>query len=151
MVFLFAEKCRFIPASGLILAHLTAVFFAPWFHQHAGENHATVNGDFYHSHLSPFAAYESEHGKDDHAQSAETGFLDVRSLPLETMGGILVVDDGRISNPAKSEVHLDIVATPDDCLSIAPLFVENLSRVPSFPSPQEYCALTATNLSPPQA
>jgi hypothetical protein len=149
MIFSFEKKYRFLLASGLILAHLAAFFFAPWFHRHVEEDHVTVKDGSYHSHLPPFASHKSEHDQDRHDQNATTHLLDVRNLPLEAMRGALIAVYDSIINPAKFALYLDFVVPPS--VSISPFFIKALFSAPPPRSPRAYSVFAASNLSPPHA
>jgi len=148
MMILSSQKnCNDLLAGALIIAHLAACLLASWFHQHPGQDHAEVKGGSHHAHASPFAPLPFEHEEDDDHEDAILHLFTVGNTSLELLRG---------ASPAYSEntvaavvlIVVDwLVATiPNPALSCQGFFQ---SPIPS--PPQEYCVLSATNLSPPQA
>jgi len=140
------HRCRW--AGALVIVHLMACVLLPWFHAHPGEDHADLKGNSYHSHAEPFASHAAEREDDDHQQAKETAHLlfeGIRPMPgmLAAYGNPY---DFRQSSPA-----IDFIDPAVVFASHAPLPAGFLSKIPISPSLRDYCVLTATNLSPPQA
>ena len=141
------KNCNYLLAGVLIIAHLATCLLGPWFHQHPGQDHAEAKGGSHHTHASPSAPLASEHEEDDDHEDAILHLFTVGNPSLELLRG---------ASPAHSEnsvaavvmivVDWLVAAIPNPTLSRQGFF-----QSPILSNPQDYCVLSATNLSPPQA
>lgn len=151
MIFTSSQKASSLLTGAVIIAHLVAFFFAPWFHLHPGEDYADLNGEFYHSHTMPFTSHAPEPDQDEQHQDAIMHLFAVRSQPLDEMHGFFQVNFGNIINPAKCAPNLDFFNLPSTSISQYQFVFQNTTKFLIHPLQQNYFVLNATNLSPPQA
>jgi len=136
----------------VLVFYLISIVLTPLFHQHPGEYHPGSINTGYHSHAEPFATDIPEHSEDNNREDVESHHFSKTNTAFEDMVGVAQVNPGNIINPLKFP--------PISGVLILPMSSENRTNQFSrkntlfFPSPypqQDYCVLSATNLSPPQA
>ncbi len=137
-------------AGALIITHLAAFFFAPWFHQHPGEDHAEVKGGFYHSHVSAFASQAQEFEQDHHDLPDVLHLLEGAQL-FEKMQAAIAAHFGQIIAPGKLVPQIDFFGLPSAVISPPKFAVETALKLPPVQPTQDYFVLIATGLSPPLA
>jgi len=141
------KNCSYLLAGALIFAHLATCLLAPWFHQHPGQDHAEVKGDSHHAHVSPFAPLPSEHEEDDDHENAILHLFTVGNTSQELLRGASPAhSDNSVAAVVRIVVDWLVAAIPNPALSRQGCF-----QSPILSPPQDYCVLSATNLSPPQA
>jgi len=147
MIFSSQKNCNPLLAGALIIAHLATCLLAPWFHQHPEQDHAEAKGDSYHAHASPFAPLPSEHEEDDDHEDAILHLFTVGNTSLELLRGAAPAhSENRVATVVLIVVDWLVAAIPNPTLSRQGFF-----QSPILSNPQDYCVLSATNLSPPQA
>lgn len=143
-----SQKNYYYPLAGtLIIAHLVTCLLAPWFHQHPGQDHAEANGSSHHAHASPIAPLPSEREEDDDHEDAILHLFAVGNTSLELLhGASLAHSDNSVAAVGLIVVDWLVTTIPNPVFAGQSLFKPSI-----LPSPQDYCVLSATNLSPPQA
>lgn len=134
----------------LTIAHLAVGFLAPWFHQHAGEDHAEVKGDFYHSHISAVASHALEFEQDHHDLPDGLHLFEGSQL-FEKMQAAIAAHFGQIFAPGKFAPQIDFFVSPFVENSPQNSIVKAVLKLPPIQPARDYFALTATGLSPPLA
>jgi len=148
MIFFSRQNSKSLPVGALIVTHLALCLLGSWFHQHPGHDHAEAKGGSHHAHALPFAPLPSEHEEDDDDhEDAILHLFTVGNPSLELLRG---------ASPAHSEnsvaaVVLIVVDLPFAAISNPGFSRQSLFKSSILPNPQDYCVLSATNLSPPQA
>lgn len=137
-------------AGALIVAHLGACFLAPWFHQHAGEDHAEVNGGSYHSHVSASASHAQEFEQDHHDLPDVLHLLEGSQL-FEEIPAAIAAHFGQIFASGKFVPHGDFFVSPVVESSPPNAVVKTILKLPPIQPARDHFALTATGLSPPLA
>ncbi|MCI0695732.1 hypothetical protein L0337_27480 [candidate division KSB1 bacterium] len=150
MAYSLLQKRKYCLASALIIAHLVACFLAPWFHQHAGEDHAEIKGDFYHSHVSAVASHAQEFEQDHHDLPDGLHLFEGSQL-FEKMQAAIAAHFGQIFTPGKFVPQIDFFVSPFVENSPPNSVVKIVLKLPPTQTARNYFALTATGLSPPLA
>lgn len=150
MTFFSRQICKSLLLGVLTIAHLAVGFLAPWFHQHAGEDHAEVKGDFYHSHVSAVASHAQEFDQDHHDLPDGLHLLEGSQL-LEKMQAAISAHFGQIFTPGKFVLQNDFFVSPFVENSPPNSVVKTALKLPPIQTSRDYFALTATGLSPPLA
>lgn len=148
MIFFSRQNSEGLLAGALIIAHLATCFFASWFHQHPGHDHAEAKGNSHHAHGLPFTPLPSEHEEDDDDhEDAILHLFTVGNPSLELLRGASPAhSDNGVAAVVLIAVDWLVAAIPNPALSRQGFF-----QSPNLSNPQDYCVLSATNLSPPQA
>lgn len=147
MIFFSRQNSKSLPAGALIVTHLALCLLAPWFHQHPGHDHAEAKGGSHHAHAVPFAPLPSEHEEDDDHEDAMLHLFTVGNPSLELLRGASSThSENSVAAVVMIAVDWLVAAIPNSAFSRQSLFKSSI-----LPNPQDYCALSATNLSPPQA
>jgi len=135
----------------VLVFYLISIVLTPLFHQHPAEYHPVSINTGYHSHVEPFAPHTSEHREDDSRENATPDHFDETITPFEDMVGFVQVNPESVINPAKFApiAVLFIQSSAESCSN--QLSWQNSFNLLSPQPQQDYCVLTATNLSPPQA
>jgi len=135
----------------VLVFYLISIVLTPLFHQHPGEYHPGSINTGYHSHAEPFATHTAEHSEDDNREDVAPHHFNETNTPFEDMVGVAQVNPGNIFNPAKLSPVLDLLiqSSAESCSS-QPSRKISCYLLPLQPQ-QDYCILTAANLSPPQA
>jgi len=150
MAYSLLQKHKYFLAGALIIAHLAACLLAPWFHQHPGQDHAEVKGDFYHSHASAFASHAPEFEQDHHDLPDILHLLEGSQL-FEKMQAAIAAQFGQIFTPGKYVPQIDFFVSPFVENSPPNSVVKTVLKLPPIQPARDYFALTATGLSPPLA
>lgn len=146
MIFFSRQNSKSLPAGALIVTHLALCLLAPWFHQHPGHDHAEAKGGSHHAHAVPFAPPPSGHEEDDDHENAILHLFTVGNPSLELLRGATPAhSDNSVAAVALIVVDWLVAAIPNPALSRQGCF-----QSPILSPPQDYCVLSATNLSPPQ-
>ena len=149
---LYTHKMKFSLSGITVLIFYTiSLVLAPWFHLHPGEYHPGPIGDGYHSHAEPFKAPISEHSEDDHQTDESYSHLGETITALDVMAGVARVNPSNIIHPAKFSLIVNTLISTSSEICQNQLSRKHPLSLLSPQPPQEYCLLTATNLSPPQA
>ncbi|MCH8020298.1 hypothetical protein IH785_10595 [candidate division KSB1 bacterium] len=138
--------------SGIAVLFIYAIslVLAPCFHKHPGKYHADSNADSYHSHTDPFGSHSSEHGDEDHRKDSTPGHFSEPVTAADEMVGVSQAP-GKIFNPTKFPPILVLfIQTSAESCSNQLSWQDAFTLLPLQPQ-QDYCILTAANLSPPQA
>lgn len=143
-----SRKC--LLAVALIIGHLVASFLAPWFHQHAGEDHAETEGNFYHSHVLAFASHAQEFEQDHHDSQEALHLLEGLQL-FEKMQIPVGSHLAQVFIPGKSAPQIDFFVVPVVENSPPNSFVKTALKLPPIRPARDHFAVTATGLSPPLA
>ncbi|MEE8126941.1 MAG: hypothetical protein V3T45_00170 [Nitrospinaceae bacterium] len=135
----------------VLVFYLISLVLTPLFHHHHEEHHPGSRDNGYHSHSEPFVTPTSEHGEDDSRENATADHFDETITPFEDMVGFVQVNPESVINPAKFApiAVLFIQSSAESCSN--QLSRQNSFNLLSLQPQQDYCVLTATNLSPPQA
>jgi len=135
----------------VLVFYLISIVLTPLFHQHPGEYHPGSINTGYHSHAEPFATDIPEHSEDNNREDVESHHFSKTNTAFEDMVGIVQVNSRNIINPAKFSpiAVLFIQSSAESCSN--QLSWQNAFNLLPLQPQQDYCVLTATNLSPPQA
>lgn len=150
MTFFSRQICKSLLLGVLTIAHLATCLLAPWFHQHAGEDHAEVKGDFYHSHVSAVASHAHEFEQDHHDLPDGLHLLEGSQL-LDKMQAAIAAHFGQICAPGKFAPQIDFFVSPVVENSPPHSVAKTVLKLPPIQPARDYFALTATGLSPPLA
>ena len=148
----YTHKMKF-GLSGIIvlIVYSISLLLTPWFHLHPGEHHSDTTGNVYHSHGESFAAHTSGHEKGDHQKGNYNHHFSETITAFDYMTGIARPNPGNFVNPTKFSTILVLFGQ-----SFTESYSQQISRQDAFDllllqPQQDYCILSATNLSPPLA
>ncbi|NIR49882.1 hypothetical protein GWN75_16175 [candidate division KSB1 bacterium] len=131
--------------------YLISIILAPLFHHHAEEHHHDSVNSGYHSHTAPFSTHTSAHHADGKQEDTTSQHFCDTITAHEDMVGVIQGHSGNTFNPVKflSTLVSSIKSSLEsNSHKVSRQYAFNL--LPLQPQ-QDYCVLTATNLSPPQA
>jgi len=149
---IFCTKKLKFSLSGIVVLFIYAisVVLAPCFHKHPGKYHTDSNAVSYHSHTDPFGSNKSEHSDEDHREYSTPDHFSEPVTAADEMVGVPQAP-GKIFNPTKFPPILVLfIQTSAESCSNQLSWQDAFTLLPLQPQ-QDYCILTAANLSPPQA
>jgi hypothetical protein len=144
------KRRNYFLAGALIIAHLATCLLAPWFHQHADEDHAEIKGDLYHAHVAPDAAQASESERAPHDLPDASHLLEGAQL-FENVHAAFAAPFGQIFNSAKFASPIDFFVSSFAENSPSNAVVKIVLKLPPLQPVRDYFALIAAGLSPPFA
>jgi len=149
---IFCTNTRKFGLSGIavLVFYLISIILTPLFHKHPGEHHPGSTNTRYHSHTEPFTTHTSEHSDEDHREDATPGHFSEPITASDEMVGVSQAP-GNIINSAKLASIVDIFIPKSSERCQSQVSQQNTLSLLSPQPQQDYCILTATNLSPPQA
>ena len=135
----------------VLVSYLISIVLTPLFHQHPGEYHPGSINNGYHSHAELFATHTYEHSDDDNREDPTPHHFGETITPFAGMVVVVQVNAGNIINPAKFSpiLVLFIQSSAESCSN--QICWQDVFNLLPRQTQQDYCVLTATNLSPPQA
>jgi hypothetical protein len=135
----------------VLVYYLISLALAPLFHLHPGEYHHGSINTGYHSHTEQFATHASERSADDIEENAVRDYLGETITLFEDVAGVVQVNPVTTINPAKfSPISVLFIQSSAESCSDQLSWQDAFNWLPLHPQ-QDYCVLSATNLSPPQA
>lgn len=150
MIFFLRRNNQTLSTAALTITYLAVCLLSLWFHQHPGEDHAEVNGDFYHSHASSFVSHSLTSEQDHHDLPEGLHLLEGSSL-FDKMQASITAHFGQILIPGKYVSQIDFLISSFVENSPPNSVVNTVLKLPPIQTARDYFALTATGLSPPLA
>ena len=147
MIFPLRPNSKSLLAGAVIVMHLAVCLLSPWFHQHPEHDHAEAKGGSHHAHGLPFTPLPFEHKDNDDHDDAILHLFTAGNSSLELLRDASSAHSGN----SVAAVVLRFVDRFAAAISNPALSRQIVYRSPILLNPQDYCVLSATNLSPPQA
>lgn len=134
----------------VLFFYVIAIVLTPFFHHHPEGHHPDSANSGYHSHAAPFASHTHEHSEDDQHEDNSTDHFSASITHFTGMMGVVQANTNNIFELVTLSITLDLLiqSTEGHYSSQFPQETD-FNLLPLQPQ-QDYCILSATNLSPPQ-